>query len=43
VERWIENLVNASTDIAKILLASSKQVAPQTYRETLLHLSVIPD
>jgi uncharacterized protein YutE (UPF0331/DUF86 family) len=41
-ERWIENLVNASIDIAKILLALEKQHIPQTYKETLLRLSVLP-
>jgi uncharacterized protein YutE (UPF0331/DUF86 family) len=31
----VENLVMASLDIAKIILASEKKEAPQTYRETL--------
>lgn len=35
LERWIENLVMASLDIAKIVLASDKRQTPQTYRETL--------
>jgi len=35
VERWIENLVMASLDIAKIVLSSEKKELPQTYRETL--------
>jgi uncharacterized protein YutE (UPF0331/DUF86 family)/predicted nucleotidyltransferase len=35
VERWIENLVMASLDIAKIILSSEKKELPQTYRETL--------
>ena len=34
-ERWIENLVMASLDIAKIVLSSEKKALPQTYRETL--------
>lgn len=34
-ERWIENLVMTSLDIAKIILASEKKELPQTYRETL--------
>lgn len=42
VERWAENLVNASIDIAKIILASEKARMPQTYRETLEALSLIP-
>lgn len=35
IERWIENLVMSTLDIAKIILASEKKDAPQTYRETL--------
>ena len=35
VERWIENIVNASLDIAKIILASEKKNMPATYQETL--------
>jgi uncharacterized protein YutE (UPF0331/DUF86 family) len=42
LERWVENLVNASIDIAKILLASEKQPLPQTYRETLWRLKTLP-
>jgi len=43
VERWIENIVNSSIDMAKILLASHKQRMPQTYREVLLELSCIDE
>jgi uncharacterized protein YutE (UPF0331/DUF86 family)/predicted nucleotidyltransferase len=43
VERWIENIVNASIDIAKILLASSQARVPQTYREILLNLGSLQD
>ncbi len=35
VERWVENLVNASTDAAKLLLALHDIRTPQTYRGTL--------
>lgn len=35
VERWIENIVNASLDIAKIILASQKMNIPTTYQEAL--------
>ena len=35
VERWVENIVNASIDIAKILAASEQKRVPQTYRELL--------
>ena len=41
VERWVENLVNASVDIAKIVLASSGLPMPQTYRETLVSLAAV--
>jgi len=41
VERWVENIVNASIDIAKIILASEKKRLPQTYREVLQELSLI--
>ena len=41
VERWIENLVNASIDIAKILISSNKEAVPQTYREIVLRLGSI--
>ncbi len=41
VERWVENLINASIDIAKILLASHRLPIPQTYREALRHLSLL--
>ncbi len=42
IERWIENLVNASIDLGKIIISSAKQNVPQTYRETLLRLGSIP-
>lgn len=42
VERWVENIVNASIDSAKILLASEKKRLPQTYREILEELFLLP-
>ncbi|MEW6536904.1 MAG: HepT-like ribonuclease domain-containing protein [Candidatus Auribacterota bacterium] len=36
IERLIENIVNASIDIAKIILASEKKRIPEKYQETLL-------
>lgn len=41
VERWVENIVNSSIDIAKIVLASRKKRMPQTYRDVLRELSLI--
>lgn len=35
MERWLENIVMSSLDIAKVILASEKKDVPQTYRETL--------
>jgi len=35
VERWVENLVMAALDIAKIILASEKELIPESYKETL--------
>lgn len=35
IERWIENLVIASLDIAKIVLASEKKEIPQSYKDSL--------
>jgi len=40
-ERWVENLVNASIDAAKVIIASEKQPIPQTYRESLKRLKTI--
>ncbi len=41
VERWVENIVNASLDIAKILLASAKKPIAQTYREIMQNLALL--
>ena len=43
VERWIENIVNSSIVIAKILLASSQKSILQTYRGILENLSLMED
>ena len=43
VERWVENIVNASIDIAKILLASEKKATPMKYAEALSSLGVLAD
>ncbi len=42
VERWVENIANCSIDIAKILLASENMKIPDTYRDTLKDLSLLP-
>jgi uncharacterized protein YutE (UPF0331/DUF86 family)/predicted nucleotidyltransferase len=37
IERWTENIINATIDIAKIILASEKKRMPKTYEEALFH------
>lgn len=39
IERCIENIVNASLDIAKIILVNEEIAIPETYREYFLSLS----
>jgi len=36
IERWSENIINATIDISKIILASEKKEMPRTYQESLL-------
>ena len=40
LERWVENIVMASMDIAKIMLSSEKKEVPDSYRETLRSLGL---
>lgn len=35
LERWIENLVNCSIDMAKVILVAEGKAIPSTYREVL--------
>ncbi|MBU1179014.1 DUF86 domain-containing protein [Patescibacteria group bacterium] len=42
VERWVENIVNCSIDVAKILLASEKRQVPDTYKGLLRSLFLFP-
>lgn len=35
IERWVENIIMATIDITKIIIASQKIPLPQTYKETL--------
>jgi len=41
VERWIENIVNASLDIAKIILVAEDKEIPDTYKEYFIMISGI--
>ncbi|MCM8787926.1 MAG: DUF86 domain-containing protein [Candidatus Omnitrophica bacterium] len=36
IERWVENIANATIDIAKIILASEKKQMPKSYKEALV-------
>ncbi|VAX35308.1 hypothetical protein MNBD_UNCLBAC01-1769 [hydrothermal vent metagenome] len=40
-ERWVENVMNATIDIAKIILASEKKKIPRTYKEVLEKLDSV--
>jgi len=42
VERWIENVVNSSIDMAKIILVSENVSLPDTYKEIITSLSLVP-
>ena len=43
VERWIENIINSSIDIAKLILTSEDRSLPDTYKDIVKNLSLIPD
>lgn len=42
VERWVENIINSSIDISKIILTFEKKDLPDTYRSIVKNLSLIP-
>ncbi|MEP9410335.1 MAG: DUF86 domain-containing protein [Candidatus Brocadia sp.] len=41
VERWIENIINSSIDIAKIILASEGLPLADTYKDIVSSLSLV--
>lgn len=41
VERWIENIVNAALDMAKIILVAKDKEIPDTYKEYFIEISGI--
>ena len=41
MQRWVENVVNATIDIAKIVIASEKKKIPQTYRQIVENLNQV--
>jgi uncharacterized protein YutE (UPF0331/DUF86 family) len=42
VERWIENIINSSIDLAKVILVSENLTLPDTYKEIVGSLSLEP-
>jgi uncharacterized protein YutE (UPF0331/DUF86 family)/predicted nucleotidyltransferase len=43
MERWVENIVNSSIDLAKIILASERKQIPETYRLIIENLGTMRD
>ncbi len=43
LERWVENITNASIDLAKVILASEKRPLPETYAQLLSSLREFED
>jgi len=43
LERWIENIINSSIDIAKVILSSEEIRLSDTYREVILSLSLVKE
>lgn len=41
VERWIENIINSSVDIAKVILTAEGHTLPDTYKEVVKNLSLV--
>ena len=41
IERWTENIANATIDIAKIVLASEKKRMPKSYESALFHFGAL--
>lgn len=43
VERWIENIINSSIDIAKLIPTSEGLSLPDTYKDIVKNLSLVAD
>ena len=41
VERWVENIINSSIDIAKLILTSEDRSLPDTYKDIVKNLSLV--
>lgn len=42
MERWIENIINSSIDICKVILVSENIPVPDTYKELVVCISSVP-
>ena len=42
VERWVENIINSSIDISKIILLAENIPLPDTYKELVAAVSLVP-
>jgi len=42
LDRWVETLISAAIDIAKVILASEHRTVPQTYGQILAELEALP-
>ena len=43
VERWIENIINSSIDISKVILTSEDISLPDNYKEIVSLISIVKD
>ena len=43
VERWVENIINSSIDISKIILTNEGISLPDSYRDIVAMLSIVKD
>ena len=43
VERWVENIINSSVDISKVILTYEGKGLPDNYKEIVLSLSLVKE
>ena len=43
MERWVENIINSSIDISKVILTYEGKGLPDNYKEIILSLSAVKD
>lgn len=41
IERWIENIINSTVDISRVILSIEEKSIPDTYREIVLMISTV--